>query len=45
MSIPAGLSPAAVVNALQNGSYAALLASLALSPAVRLVSPTHGAGC
>jgi metallophosphoesterase (TIGR03767 family) len=39
MSTPAGLSPAAVVNALQNGSYAALLASLALSPAVRLVSP------
>ena len=38
MSTPAGLSPAAIVNALQTGSYAALLASLALSPAVRLVS-------
>jgi metallophosphoesterase (TIGR03767 family) len=38
MSTPAGLSPAAVVNALQDGSYAALLASLALSPAVRMVS-------
>ncbi len=38
MSTPAGLSPAALVNALQDGSYAALLASLALSPSVRLVS-------
>jgi len=39
MSPPAGLSPAAVVNALQSGSYAALLASLALTPSVRVVSP------
>jgi metallophosphoesterase (TIGR03767 family) len=38
MSPPAGLAPAAIVNALQSGSYAALLASLALSPSVRLVS-------
>ncbi len=38
VSLPAGLSPAAVVNALQDGSYAALLASLALTPSVRLVS-------
>ena len=38
MSPPAGLSPAALVNALQSGSYAALLASLALTPSVRLVS-------
>ena len=39
ISPPAGLSPAAVVNALQQGSYAALLASLALSPSVRRVTP------
>ena len=38
VSPPAGLSPAAVVNALQSGSYAALLASLALSPSVRVVT-------
>jgi metallophosphoesterase (TIGR03767 family) len=38
VSTPAGLSPAAIVNALQGGSYAALLASLALSPAVRTVT-------
>jgi metallophosphoesterase (TIGR03767 family) len=38
ISPPAGLSPAAIVNALQSGSYAALLASLVLSPSVRLVS-------
>ena len=38
ISPPAGLSPAAVVNALQSGSYAALLASLALSPSVRVVT-------
>ena len=38
ISPPAGLSPAAIVNALQSGSYAALLASLALSPSVRPVT-------
>lgn len=39
VSPPAGLSPAAVVNAIQDGSYAALLGSLALSPSVRQVTP------
>jgi metallophosphoesterase (TIGR03767 family) len=39
VSPPAGLSPAAVVNALRDGSYADLLASLALSPSVRVVTP------
>ena len=39
VSPPAGLSPAAVVNALQARSYAALLASLATSPSVRTVTP------
>jgi metallophosphoesterase (TIGR03767 family) len=39
VSPPAGLSPAAVANSLQDGSYAALLASLALTPSVRMVSP------
>ncbi len=38
VSLPAGLSPAAVVSALQDGSYADLLASLALTPSVRVVS-------
>jgi metallophosphoesterase (TIGR03767 family) len=38
VSPPAGLSPAAVVNALQAGSLPALLSSLALTPAVRLVT-------
>jgi metallophosphoesterase (TIGR03767 family) len=38
VSPPAGLSPAAVANSLQDGSYAALLASLALTPSVRTVS-------
>jgi metallophosphoesterase (TIGR03767 family) len=38
VSPPAGLSPAAVVNALQAGSYADLLASLALTPSVRVVT-------
>jgi len=42
MSPPAGLSPAAIVNAIQSGSYAALLASLALTPSVRVVSPDGG---
>ncbi len=39
MSTPLGLSPAAVVNALLAGAFPALLASLALTPAVRTVTP------
>jgi metallophosphoesterase (TIGR03767 family) len=38
ISPPAGLSAAAVVNALQAGSLPALLSSLALTPGVRLVT-------
>lgn len=42
MSTPLGLSPAALVNALLAGAFPALLASLALTPAVRTVTPDAG---
>ena len=38
-SLPAGLSPAELLNSLQSGDLARLLQSLALTPAVRAVSP------
>jgi len=39
MSMPAGLSPAELLNTLQRGDLVGLLQSLALTPAVRLVTP------
>jgi metallophosphoesterase (TIGR03767 family) len=39
MSMPAGLSPAELINSLQSGDILGILRSLALTPAVRLVTP------
>ena len=39
MSMPAGLSPAELLNSLQSGDIMRLLRSLVLTPAVRLVTP------
>lgn len=39
MSMPAGLSPAELLNSLQSGDILGILRSLALTPAVRTVTP------
>jgi len=39
MSTPAGLSPAELINSLMSGDLLGVIQSLALTPAVRLVSP------
>jgi metallophosphoesterase (TIGR03767 family) len=39
MSMPAGLSPAELLNTLQSGDLLGMLQSIALTPAVRLVTP------